>query len=127
MFQGPNYSPPSDKYGFVEEYNLGYNAGLEGKSEVHDNPYPESGHERDTTFQDEQNYFWYQGHLHATYDIIDHGYPIAHNGSDFNRAGNCICDICGKEYRYHKMDWYELSYDKKPFLHVLCDGDRVKL
>lgn len=33
-------------------------------------------------------------------------------------SGSCICEICGREYRRHVVDDY---------LHVLCDGSRVKL
>ncbi len=46
----------------------------------------------------------------------------------FKRAGgDCICDQCGKCYYDHPFDTKQLSYDDKPFLHVLCNGDRVKL
>lgn len=45
---------------FEEAYNEGYQAAKDGKSED-DNPYPPSGHERETTFKDELNYHWYQG------------------------------------------------------------------
>ena len=50
---------------------------------------------------------------------------------DFFRAnGNCICLICGKEYSKHPFD-YEFLADESlgsyPFLHILCDGTRVKL
>lgn len=43
------------------------------------------------------------------------------HGSDWNRAGNCICYGCGHEYMLHPLD------DNDPYLHVLCDGQRVKL
>ena len=42
-------------------------------------------------------------------------------------SGECICEICGKEYRRHPEDLEELSYDGNPFLHMLCDGTQVKL
>lgn len=42
-------------------------------------------------------------------------------------SGDCICEICGKEYRRHPDDMEELSYQGLPFLQVLCDGTRVKL
>ena len=35
--------------------------------------------------------------------------------------GGCLCPICGKEHRQHPVD------DEMPFLHILCDGTRVKL
>jgi hypothetical protein len=55
------YDPPktTDKY-FLEAYNLGYYAAKEGKSE-RANPYNLSGHERDTTFENELNFQWYSG------------------------------------------------------------------
>lgn len=45
----------------------------------------------------------------------------------YRASGMCICEICGKEYWKHPDDEGELSYDGKPFLVVLCNGDRVKL
>jgi hypothetical protein len=44
-----------------EEYLKGFIACFNSKVED-DNPYPDSGHERDTTFQDEQQYNWYCGY-----------------------------------------------------------------
>jgi hypothetical protein len=49
---------------------------------------------------------------------------------DFYRAaGACECLDCGKPYREHPMDKNPgaLSYDGRPFLRVLCNGERVKL
>jgi len=41
---------------------------------------------------------------------------------NFSRAeGGCLCSACGQEYRAHPCD---RMWD---FLHVLCDGKRVKL
>lgn len=36
-------------------------------------------------------------------------------------GGDCLCPVCGQEYRRHPRDrvW--------EFLHVLCDGRRIKL
>lgn len=47
----------------------------------------------------------------------------------FSRAsGDCICNQCGKKYYDHPMDGLVCSaIDNKPFLHVLCNGERVKL
>lgn len=39
----------------------------------------------------------------------------------YRAAGDCLCPKCGFEYRSHPVD----STDE--FLHVLCNGDRVKL
>ena len=50
--------PGSDS--FREAYNEGREARRLGLNED-DNPYPPSGHERDTTFMDEMHYHWYCG------------------------------------------------------------------
>lgn len=43
-------------------------------------------------------------------------------------SGDCICQRCRKTYLEHTMDQTILSsIDKQPFLHILCDGTRVKL
>ena len=41
-------------------YTEGYDAAIAGKT-LDDNPHKESGHERDTTFEDEAHFRWYQG------------------------------------------------------------------
>lgn len=46
----------------------------------------------------------------------------------FRRAGGDVLCSCGKMYKDHPMDSIILSgLDHNPFLHVLCNGDRVKL
>jgi len=46
---------------------------------------------------------------------------------EFIRAsGDCICEICGKEYWRHPFSEH-LSYNDEPFLNKLCDGTLVKL
>lgn len=40
---------------------------------------------------------------------------------------DCRCPKCGKRYIDHPMDLRSLSWQDEPFLHVLCNGDRVKL
>jgi len=45
----------------------------------------------------------------------------------YRTSGDCLCKICNKEYWRHPMDMFDLGYDNTPFLHVLCDGTRVKL
>jgi hypothetical protein len=45
----------------------------------------------------------------------------------YHAAGDCVCDVCGREYRQHPVDEDQLSYTGDPFLIVLCNGDRVKL
>lgn len=46
----------------------------------------------------------------------------------FSRAsGQSPCSECGKLYFDHPEDFHALSHDNRPFLHVLCNGSRVKL
>lgn len=43
-------------------------------------------------------------------------------------SGQCVCSTCGRTYQDHPMDQEILSgIDGRPFLHLLCDGTRVKL
>jgi len=42
-------------------------------------------------------------------------------------SGDVICEVCGKKYYDHPMDMNQFSYDGHPFLHVRCDGIRLKL
>lgn len=49
------------------------------------------------------------------------------NGVDERAAGDCICDVCGNAYLHHPLDWRLIGYGDVPFVHVLCDGSRVKL
>ena len=39
----------------------------------------------------------------------------------FRAAGDCECPVCGHEYRLHPVD------ETDEWLHVLCNGERVKL
>lgn len=63
------YDPPKkdDVYYFMDSYKTaydeGYNAAKDGKPE-NDNPYEESNHPRDTTYNDEMHYWWYVGYSH---------------------------------------------------------------
>lgn len=45
---------------YAQEYAAGYKGAQEGLS-LEDNPNKESGHERDTTLEDELHYWWYKG------------------------------------------------------------------
>lgn len=56
-----------------------------------------------------------------------HGPLPEPSGEDYRAAGDCLCELCGWEFWRHPLDHWELSYDGHPFLHVLCNGDRVKL
>jgi len=50
-----------------------------------------------------------------------------HSGETYHASGNCECAECKELYYNHPLDHFELSFDGEPFLHVLCNGDRVKL
>ena len=55
-------------------------------------------------------------------------YPAVAGDPGGERAGhNCICDQCHVPYYRHPLDWRVIGYGNRPFLHVLCDGHRVKL
>jgi hypothetical protein len=41
-------------------------------------------------------------------------------------SGDCVCD-CGKDYYSHPYVTEARDQDGEPFLHVLCNGDIVKL
>lgn len=56
-----------------------------------------------------------------------HGPLPAASGEDYRASKDCICGACGLEFWRHPLDFWELSYSGEPFLHVLCNGDRVKL
>lgn len=46
---------------------------------------------------------------------------------DRRADGRCVCE-CGRAYWRHPFDMTTLSgIDGTPFLHLLCDGTRVKL
>lgn len=46
----------------------------------------------------------------------------------FYRANqDCICLECGEPYWKHPMDNHYLSFQDEPWLHILCNGDLVKL
>lgn len=80
MFKGKNFDPPTKKNwvhvglcheSYTEEYINGYKAALTGKP-AEDNPHEPSGHERDTTYKDELNYWWYCGWNDGDADIEDY-------------------------------------------------------
>jgi len=55
------------------------------------------------------------------------GYPEITGDPYGQRAsGDCVCE-CGLAYRVHPLDWRERGYDGQAYLHILCDGRRVKL
>lgn len=42
-------------------------------------------------------------------------------------SGEVLCEECGQEYFYHPYDWRLLEYGGRPYLNILCNGQRVKL
>jgi ribA/ribD-fused uncharacterized protein len=56
---------------------------------------------------------------------------IKKEDDDLNKAyrasGNCICNICGKKYYDHPMSAKYKSWQNEMYLHILCNGDLVKL
>lgn len=60
----------------------------------------------------------------ANYDA--NGAPLPE--PEMRRAsGDCLCDLCGREYRRHPFTFEYTDWNGEPFLHVLCNGDLVKL
>lgn len=45
----------------------------------------------------------------------------------FRASGDCLCPTCEEPYRKHSYDMKVLDSEGHPWLHVLCDGTRVKL
>lgn len=56
------------------------------------------------------------------------GYPPLSGPEDGYRcSGKMICGACGNDYYSHPMDWRVIGYGGRPFLNVICSGERVKL
>lgn len=53
--------------------------------------------------------------------------PVSGDPDGMRCDGRMLCERCGQDYYSHPMDWRVPGYDDRPFLHVLCDGRRVKL
>ncbi len=54
--------------------------------------------------------------------------PPAPPGAECIRVGGtCPCPFCGQTYYKHPYDPEELDGEGYPFLHVRCDGARLKL
>jgi hypothetical protein len=45
----------------------------------------------------------------------------------FRASGQMVCEKCDCDYYSHPMDWRIIGHGNVPYLHVLCDGRRVKL
>lgn len=55
-------------------------------------------------------------------DLLLDPLPAARESGEWCRAsGDCVCERCLLEFRLHPVD------PRDEFLHVLCNGDRVKL
>jgi hypothetical protein len=86
---GFNYEPPNPREWWgelkLDAYNEGYYAGRLG-AEEDDNPYNPSGHERDTTMDDEQYWAWGRGCRHGEEDapcMEDGGQRLNFRGLSF--------------------------------------------
>lgn len=54
--------------------------------------------------------------------------PDWDDGFEIYRASqHSVCGQCGQTYIDHPMDREHLSHDGQPYLHILCNGDRVHL
>ena len=63
--------------------------------------------------------------------------PSAHEDSPteeslafYRASGECICETCGKTYYRHPMGGpftESMGYERRQWLHRLCNGDLVKL
>ena len=55
------------------------------------------------------------------------GFVIRQQDEFIRASGDCICPTCGKDYYHHQHDPNAVDWEGHPFLHILCDGTRVKL
>lgn len=46
-----------------------------------------------------------------------------YNENWYRAGGECICEVCGKEYKRHE----DIVYGEFLYLTVLCNGELVKL
>lgn len=53
--------------------------------------------------------------------------PVVGDPSGERCSGEMVCSRCGQPYAVHPMDWRMIGYGDRPFLNVLCSGERVKL
>lgn len=55
-------------------------------------------------------------------------YPAVSGDPSGDRcSGEMVCTTCGMNYYQHPEDWRLLGYGDRPFLNIICDGQRVKL
>ena len=60
--------------------------------------------------------------------LVETGLPTAEVARRMIRAsGLCICSDCGEDYYSHPYVSEARDDEGMPFLHVLCNGDIVKL
>jgi len=53
--------------------------------------------------------------------------PLGFREAIIHTNGDCLCEHCGHPYRLHPMCDRIKSAENEPFLHVACDGRRLKL
>ncbi len=54
-------------------------------------------------------------------------YPEIVGDPNGERCSGLVMCSCGWNYFQHPLDWRFLEYRDKAYLHILCDGRRVKL
>lgn len=53
--------------------------------------------------------------------------PVTGDPNGYRCSGQMICETCEQDYYSHPADWRVIGYGNRPFLNVLCNGQRVKL
>lgn len=55
-------------------------------------------------------------------------YPLPKEWRDgwYRASGDALCKVCGYAYRLHPLDPEQLDDKGRKWLHVLCNGDRIK-
>lgn len=63
-------------------------------------------------------------------DLSAPAYPVPitkHIWFWYRASGECVCEICGREFWRHKHEMEEVDWNDDPYLKIICNGDRVKL
>jgi hypothetical protein len=63
----------------------------------------------------------------VSYRLYRYGPLPKHSGFEDRIGTYSECPVCGVLALDHPYDFWILSCWDEPFLHVLCNGDRVKL
>lgn len=70
----------------------------------------------------------YLEHLKRRGKLVKTGMTVDELAVAMVRAcGDCICEVCGKDYYSHPFADEARTDENRPFLHVTCNGDIVKL